>query len=105
MLLLLGSKADSVKGLFSKEDFLAGLTSFAVELPDLKYDAPKCDEWLSTLFGMIISEGLVDTVNIKLALKPVLDDPYSGQNVGAFAYGITKTIADNYDGNATTLME
>merc|ERR1711871_66433 len=44
MVLLLGSKADSVKGLFSKEDFPAGLTSFAAELPDLKYDAPKCDE-------------------------------------------------------------
>ena len=105
MLLLLGSKADSVKGLFSKEDFLAGLTSFAAELPDLKYDAPKCDEWLSSLFGVLIAKGLIDGASVKKALKPVLDDPFNGQMVGAFAYHITKCISDNVESDATKFLD
>lgn len=105
MLTLLADKSKEKDAICTIKNFLQALKEFAVELPDLKFDAPKCDEWLSSLFGMMIAEGLVDTVNIKMALKPVLDDPYSGQMVGTFAYGITKTIADNYDGDATTLME
>lgn len=105
VLTLLTDKAKESGAICTTKDFLDALSEFAVELPDLKFDAPKCDEWLSKLFGVLIAEGLVDGASIKKALKPVLDDPYSGQMVGTFAYFIMKTVADNSEGDISKFLD
>jgi hypothetical protein len=90
-------KANSSVSVLSAAEFLEGLSVFAVELPDLKYDAPKCDEWVAAIVGPLISDGLIQGKAVKKCLKPVLDDPFNGQIIAQLALAMMANITANID--------
>ena len=78
--------------LVAQKEFLASVNTLAAELPDLKFDAPKCDEWFGALFGTLIAEKSVTGLKVMSSLKPVFADVFNGQLIARLSLTIIATV-------------